>query len=133
MSKYEVKTVHKNGSEDTYVIYSTEEAAFFAGYDAMGGVNWEKVPSPECELAEEDDPWQIVSDLEASDDSDDRPGMFLIIDGSEIGFVYNYKQTVNDHDKAWTFLLLNGIEITVPFRTIKRFTSNGALEIITNH
>ena len=69
MSKYEIKTVHhSDGSDDTFVIYSFEESAFFAGYDFMGSVNWEKIPSTECELTEEDDPEQIVKDLEAADE-----------------------------------------------------------------
>ena len=73
MNKYEVKTVHNNGSEDTYVIYSTEEAAFFAGYDPMGSVNWVKIPTRECELTKEDDPEQIVADLESADEPAENP------------------------------------------------------------
>ena len=73
MKKYEIKTVHNVGNEDTFVIYSTEEAAFFAGYDFMGSVNWEKIPSHECELTKEDDPEQIVRDLEAADEPTDDP------------------------------------------------------------
>jgi hypothetical protein len=68
MSKYEIKTVHNTDREDTFVIYSTEESAFFAGYDFMGSVNWEKIPSHECELTKEDDPEQIVRDLESADE-----------------------------------------------------------------
>jgi len=98
MSKYEIKTVHhSDGSEDTFVIYSTEEAAFFAGYDFMGSVNWEKVPNHECELAKEDDPWQIVKDLEAADYDDQFPAdkLYLFkatIDGEMIASVETAKR-----------------------------------------
>lgn len=69
MSKYEIKTVHhSDGSNDTFVIYSKEESAFFAGYDFMGSVNWAKFPSSQCELTADDDPQQIVRDLESADE-----------------------------------------------------------------
>lgn len=70
MSKYEIKTVHNADKEDTFVIYSLEESAFFAGYDFMGSVNWEKIPNHDCELTAEDDPEQIVRDLESADEPD---------------------------------------------------------------
>lgn len=63
MSKYII-----NNIEGIFTIYSSEEAAFFAGYDFMGSVNWKKTPTKECMLTAEDDPWQIVKDLEAADD-----------------------------------------------------------------
>lgn len=74
MKNYEIKTVHHaDGSNDTFVIYSAEESAFFAGYDFMGSVNWVKIPSHDCELTEADDPWQIVDDLEAADEPIEDP------------------------------------------------------------
>lgn len=70
MSKYQIKKVDE---KDSFVIYSTEEAAFFAGYDEMGSVNWEKIPTHDCELTMEDDPEQIVRDLEAADEPEQDP------------------------------------------------------------
>lgn len=68
MDDYIINTVHAEGQEDRYIIYSEKESAFFAGYDPMGSVNWEKLPTKECELTKEDDPEQIVEDLRAADD-----------------------------------------------------------------
>ena len=78
MKNYEITNIRSMDNEVRYLIYSHEENAFFAGYDAMGGVNWEKVPSPECELAEEDDPWQIVDDLEGADFEDNADKEYLL-------------------------------------------------------
>lgn len=70
MGKYEISKIRSMNDEVRYVIYNHEEHAFFAGYDFMGSVDWEysKVPSERCELTAEDDPWQIVKDLESADE-----------------------------------------------------------------
>lgn len=70
MSKYEISTIRSMDNEVRFVIYNKEERAFFAGYDCMGSVNWEysQIPSEACELTAEDDPEQIVADLEAADE-----------------------------------------------------------------
>ena len=70
MSKYEISKIRSMDDEVRFVIYNKEEQAFFAGYDFMGSVDWEysKVPSEACELTAEDDPEQIVADLEAADE-----------------------------------------------------------------
>ena len=70
MSKYEISQIRSMDNEARFVIYNKEEHAFFAGYDFMGSVNWEhsQVPSEACELTTEDDPEQIVKDLESADD-----------------------------------------------------------------
>ena len=69
MSKYEISKIRSMDNEVRFVIYNKEEHAFFAGYDFMGSVDWEytSVPSESCELTAEDDPEQIVRDLEAAD------------------------------------------------------------------
>ena len=69
MSKYEITKFRSMTNEVRYAIYSREERGFYAGYDFMGSVNWKqiKVPDEECELTAEDDPWQIVKDLESAD------------------------------------------------------------------
>ena len=69
MTNYEVTKFRSMKNEVRYAIYSRAERAFFAGYDFMGSVNWKKVfvPDAECELTAEDDPWQIVKDLESAD------------------------------------------------------------------
>lgn len=62
MKKYTIVS-----NECLYAIYSSEESAFFAGYDFMGSVNWEKLPTEEfCMTKEEAE--QIVLDLEAADE-----------------------------------------------------------------
>ena len=73
MSKYEITKIRSMDNEVRYVIYNKEEHAFFAGYDFMGGVDWEysNVPSEACELTAEDDPEQIVKDLESADEPDE--------------------------------------------------------------
>ena len=70
MSKYEISQIRSMDNEVRFVIYNKEERAFFAGYDFMGSVEWEysHVPSEACELTAEDDPEQIVKDLEAADE-----------------------------------------------------------------
>lgn len=70
MSKYEISKIRSMDNEVRFVIYNKEEQAFFAGYDFMGSVDWEysKVPSEACELTAEDDPEQIVADLESADE-----------------------------------------------------------------
>ena len=70
MSKYEISQIRSMNNEVRFVIYNREEHAFFAGYDAMGSVEWEysKVPSEKCELTAEDDPEQIIKDLESADE-----------------------------------------------------------------
>ena len=67
MSKYEI--VNNEGS---YAIYSSEESAFFAGYDFMGGVNWVKIPDASCCMGREEAE-QIVLDLEAADEPEENP------------------------------------------------------------
>ena len=70
MSKYEITTIRSMDNEVRYLIYNNEEHAFFAGYDFMGSVNWvhTNCPGEECELTVEDDPEQIVRDLESADE-----------------------------------------------------------------
>ena len=70
MTKYEITKIRSMDNEVRYVIYNKEEHAFFAGYDFMGSVDWEysSVPSESCELTAEDDPEQIVKDLESADE-----------------------------------------------------------------
>ena len=65
MKKYEIIN-HEGG----YAIYSSEESAFFAGYDFMGSVDWEKIPTIKCLMTKEEAE-QIVSDLEAADEPED--------------------------------------------------------------
>jgi hypothetical protein len=67
MNKYEI--VNNEGS---YAIYSSEESAFFAGYDFMGGVNWVKIPDVNCCMGIEEAK-QIVLDLEAADEPEENP------------------------------------------------------------
>ena len=109
MSKYEIKPVHhSDGSEDTFVIYSFEEAAFFAGYDFMGSVNWEKIPSSECELTAEDDPEQIVKDLESADEQAEPEGLYIHA-VNKWGKAYDY-QIVNKIPDGFDVWNVNGIE-----------------------
>ena len=61
MKKYEIIN-HEGG----YAIYSSEESAFFAGYDFMGSVDWVKIPNIKCLMTKEEAE-QIVLDLEAAD------------------------------------------------------------------
>ena len=70
MGNYEISKIRSMDNEVRFVIYSHDEHAFFAGYDFMGSVNWvySSVPTEECELTAEDDPEQIVKDLEAADE-----------------------------------------------------------------
>ena len=56
MKKYEIIN-HEGG----YAICSTEESAFFAGYDFMGSVAWVKIPNIKCLMIKEEAE-QIVSD-----------------------------------------------------------------------
>lgn len=109
MNKYEIKTVHhSDGSEDTFVIYSMEESAFFAGYDFMGSVDWVKIPSTECELTKEDDPWQIVKDLEAADEPAE-PEENHIHEVNKWGAARDY-QIVNKIPDGFTVWNVAGIE-----------------------
>lgn len=62
MTKYKIVS-----NEDRFAIYSSEESAFFAGYDFMGSVNWEKIPTDECCMTKEEAE-DIVRDLEAADE-----------------------------------------------------------------
>lgn len=51
----------------------------------------------------------------------------LIINGKDHGFVLKYGQ---DREKMeWIFWTTKGLEIRIPFRRIKDFSSNEALEI----
>jgi hypothetical protein len=67
MNKYEIVN-----NEGIYAIYSSEESAFFAGYDFMGGVNWVKIPDVNCCMGMEEAK-QIVLDLEAADEPEENP------------------------------------------------------------
>lgn len=86
MSKYEI--VNNGG---IYAIYSSEESAFFAGYDFMGGVNWVKIPDVSCCMVREEAE-QIVSDLESADATaePEQPKQYLLkndIEGEPIAKV----------------------------------------------
>ena len=85
MSKYEISQIRSMDDEIRFVIYSKEEHAFFAGYDFMGSVDWEysSVPSAACELTAEDDPEQIVKDLEAADEPA-KPAKKFVIDTDDL-------------------------------------------------
>lgn len=61
MSKYTIVN-----DEGRYAIYSSEESAFFAGYDFMGSVNWEKIPTEDC-IMDQEEAEAILADLEDSD------------------------------------------------------------------
>ena len=65
MKKYEIIN-----NEGRYAIYSSEESAFFAGYDFMGSVDWVKIPTIEC-CMDLDEAEAIVADLEAADDPEE--------------------------------------------------------------
>lgn len=53
----------------------------------------------------------------------------LIINGRNYGFVLEYEQ---DREKMeWVFRTTEGLEIRIPFRRIKDFSSSGDLEIRT--
>jgi hypothetical protein len=66
MKKYEIIN-HEGG----FAIYSSEESAFFAGYDFMGSVDWVKIPNIKCLMTKEEAE-MIVSDLEAADEEFDQ-------------------------------------------------------------
>lgn len=109
MSNYEIKTVHhSDGSEDTFVIYSLEESAFFAGYDFMGSVNWVKIPNTDCELTAEDDPEQIVADLEAADEPAEPKGRW-IHEVTKWGIAHDY-QIVSKIPDGFSVWNVTGIE-----------------------
>lgn len=67
MKKYEIIN-HEGG----FAIYSSEESAFFAGYDFMGSVDWVKIPNIKCLMTKEEAE-DIVSDLEAADYEEEFP------------------------------------------------------------
>ena len=67
MKKYEIVN-----NEGIYAIYSSEESAFFAGYDFMGSINWVKIPDVSCWMGREEAE-QIVSDLESADEPAEYP------------------------------------------------------------
>ena len=67
MKKYQIVS-----SEQGFAIYNTDEAAFFAGYDFMGSVNWEKIPSIEWAM-EKEEAEMIVNDLESADYEEEFP------------------------------------------------------------
>ena len=47
-----------------YLITNTSEKTFFIGYDFMGSVDWTSEVNDAFHMDKEDDPWQIVKDLE---------------------------------------------------------------------
>lgn len=58
--------------------------------------------------------------------------MTLFIDGKNCGECIGYHQIKSIIDfPHWLFTMSNGIYIKVPFVSIRRFTSNGLLEILT--
>ena len=104
MSKYEITTIRSMDNEVRYAIYSHEEHGFFAGYDFMGSVNWERILKPECELTEEDDPAQIVRDLEAADDEFDQKVEAIIHDPAIWENLKNFMESIGCTDVKMTRL-----------------------------
>ena len=61
--KYEI-VWDRNGYGGKYLITNTTEKTFFIGYDFMGSVNWTDDENQAFHMEKDDDPWQVVKDLE---------------------------------------------------------------------
>lgn len=87
MKRYEIIN-----NEGRCAIYSTDESAFFAGYDFMGGVNWEKIPTAEC-LMDRAEAEQIAADLEAADEPEDPAKKQYMVQIRSDGETYCFMMT----------------------------------------
>ena len=64
--KYEIVWDH-NGYGGKYLITDTSEKTFFVGYDPMGSVDWTDDENQAFHMDKDDDPWQVVADLESAE------------------------------------------------------------------
>ena len=70
MTKYTLTKVQNQGCT-YYAIFNNDSMEYFAGYDFMGSVTWEK-HLDDCSWLLEDEAYQIKADLESAD-ADDQP------------------------------------------------------------
>ena len=61
--KYEI-VYDRNVNDRKYLITDTTEKTFFVGYDPMGSVDWTDDENQAFHMDKDDDPWQVVKDLE---------------------------------------------------------------------
>ena len=81
MSKYGIcyiGSIDRGNATKTHAVVRYSDGMFFRGYDFMGSANWAEKYSLE-EAMTEDEAKQIVSDLEAADEDDEKPTALEIV------------------------------------------------------